>query len=77
MREPESGVLIGVNMSRVKRRKPRPQPPWYYWYDTDGCWDCPNRNGCSGCKRLKTYIHEQQRTKRKVARDEKRLLDNS
>ena len=75
--EPEFGVLIGANMSRVKRRKPRPQPPRYYWYDTDGCWDCPNRNGCSGCKRLKQYIAEGKgRNKRKVLRDEKRSLDN-
>ena len=64
-------------MSKRKKRKPRPQPPRYYWYDTDNCWCCKNLNNCSGCKRLKTYIHEQQRTKRKVAREEKRLLDNS
>ena len=70
------GVLIGVNMSRAKR-KPRPSPPNYFWYDTDGCWFCDKRNGCSGCKVLKTYIHEKQLTKRKVARDEKRYLDNS
>ena len=63
-------------MPKKKWRKPRPQPPNYYWYDTDGCWGCPDRNGCSGCKRLKTYIHEQQRTKRKVKRELKRMFDN-
>lgn len=72
------GALIGVNMSRVKRRKQRPQPPWYYWYDTDGCWFCDHRSGCSGCKVLKRYIAEGKgRNKRKIARDEKRFLENS
>ena len=73
-----SGVLIVANMSRVKNRKPRPQPPKYYWYDTDGCWCCKNRNGCAGCKFLKRYIAEGKgRNKRKIVRDEKRFLDNS
>ena len=72
------GVLTVANMSRVKNRKPRPQPPRYYWYDTDGCWCCKNRNGCAGCKFLKRYIAEGKgRNKRKIVRDEKRFLDNS
>lgn len=72
------GALIVVNMSRVKRRKMRPQPPRYFWPDTDGCWMCENRNGCSGCKFLKRYIAEgKDRNKRKILRDEKKLLDNS
>ena len=41
-----------------KLRKPRPQPPKYYWYDTDNCWRCKNKNTCSGCKFLKRYIAE-------------------
>ena len=41
---------------RNKRRKPRPQPPKYYWWDTDNCWCCKNRNGCSGCRFLVKYI---------------------
>lgn len=58
------------------RRKKRPQPPWYFYYDTDGCWWCDKRGkACGGCKVLKRYIAEHERTKRKVQRDEKRLLD--
>ena len=62
-------------MSKNKKRKPRPQPPRYYWYDTDNCWNCSNKNGCSGCKRLKTYIHEKQRSKKNF-QDKKYFLDN-
>ena len=62
-------------MSKKKLRKQRPQPPRYFWLDTDNCWDCPNRNGCSGCKKLKTYIHEKQLIKRKIVRNEKRFFD--
>lgn len=43
---------------RKKIRKKRPQPPKYFWYDTDNCYACKNRNNCSGCKFLKEYIHE-------------------
>ena len=39
----------------VKKRKPRPQPPKYYWWDTDNCYFCKNRNGCSGCRILVKY----------------------
>ena len=38
-----------------ENRKPRPQPPRWYWLSTDDCWDCKNRRGCNGCKRLKIY----------------------
>lgn len=49
------------------RRKKRPQPPWYFYYDTDGCWWCDKRGkACGGCKVLKRYIAEHERTKRKV-----------
>ncbi len=41
-----------------KKRKKRPEPPRYYDYDTDNCWCCDHRSGCSGCKRLKRYIHD-------------------
>ena len=43
-------------MSKIKYRKARPQPPRYYWWDTDCCWACKDRNNCNGCKRLKQYI---------------------
>ena len=39
-----------------KMRKPHPQPPKYYWLDSDNCWDCKNRNNCGNCKRLKDYV---------------------
>ena len=65
-------------MAKRKHRKMRPQPPRYFWPDTDGCWMCENRNGCSGCKFLKRYVAEgKSRNKRKIQRDEKRFLDNS
>ena len=43
-------------MAKVKRRKPRPQPPKYYWWDTDNCYACKDRNNCSGCRFLKNYV---------------------
>lgn len=40
------------------RRKMRPQPPRWYWDDTDGCWMCHNRNNCGGCHWLKQMDKE-------------------
>ena len=37
---------------KKKRRKMRPQPPWYFSFDTDNCYRCKNRNDCGGCKFL-------------------------
>lgn len=34
-------------------RKPRPSQPKWFWYATDGCWACKNRNNCNQCKMLK------------------------
>lgn len=48
-----------------KIRKMRPEPPKYYYWDTDNCWFCKNRNGCSGCKVLKQYIAEHKKRNRK------------
>lgn len=44
-----------------KRRKMRPQPPWYFYPDTDNCYRCKHRNGCGGCKFLKKYIATKQK----------------
>ena len=44
-----------------KYRKARPQPPWWYWPDSDGCYACKNRNNCNGCKRLKRVTAEQKK----------------
>ena len=54
-----------------KIRKMRPEPPKYYYYDTDNCWFCKNRNGCSGCKVLKQYIAEHKK------RNKKHFFDNN
>jgi len=37
------------------KRKPRPSPPNWYWWDSDNCWDCKNRNNCNSCKRMKIF----------------------
>ena len=50
------------------KRKVRPQPPWHFWYDVDGCWFCKKKNACGNCKVAKQYIAEKQNTKRKVER---------
>lgn len=41
-------------------RKPRPSPPHWHWWDSDGCWWCKNRNNCNQCKTLKRVRAEQQ-----------------
>lgn len=40
---------------KYKKRKP-PSMAYYSWLDTDGCWWCNNKNGCTGCKDCKRYI---------------------
>ena len=50
---------------KYKIRKQRPQPPQWFWADTDNCWACKNRNGCGGCKFLKRYMYgTKQKTRR-------------
>lgn len=49
-----------------KKRKPRPQPPHWVWWDLDGCSGCKHKNGCSGCSVLKSYVADQkEKNKRK------------
>lgn len=57
-------------MSR-KIRKPRPQPPKWAWYDLDGCWFCKNKNNCSNCKIMKSYVVKQ---RKKLERKEKKKM---
>ena len=57
-----------------KQRKPRPQPPRWAWWDLDGYWFCDHRNGCSGCKVMKSYVAEQ---KKKQDRKSKKNFDFS
>ena len=54
-------------MSKQKFRKATPQPPHYFWLDSDGCWDCNcKHHGCRGCKRLKEQkAYDQEKRKRK------------
>lgn len=58
----------------MSKRKVRPQPPRYAWWDLDGCWFCKNRNACGGCKVMKRYVADQ---KEKVKRKEKNKFDFS
>lgn len=52
------------------KRKPRPQPPKWFWIDSDNCWDCKCRNNCNQCKRLKTQrVKEKQKYERKYRLD--------
>jgi len=52
-------------MSR-KQRKPRPEPPHWYWLDSDNCWNCKNRNNCNGCKILKQLSAQLKKKNRKI-----------
>lgn len=46
-------------------RKPRPSPPRWWWFDTDGCWFCNNRRNCGSCKHLKRQkVKEEEKRKR-------------
>ena len=58
------------------RRKKRPEPPKYFWYDVDGCWFCKKKNACGVCKVLKEYIADKQTSPKKSRREIKRFLDN-
>lgn len=64
-------------MSKQKFRKPTPQPPNYYWLDSDGCWDCNcNHNGCRNCKRLKEQkVYDRDRRERKEKQNLKKQID--
>lgn len=55
-------------MGKIKMRKPTPQPPHWFWADSDNCWDCNcNHNGCRGCKRLKAQkVIDQKKQKKKL-----------
>jgi len=39
----------------MKKRKPIPSPPKWFYLETDNCWFCKNRNNCHNCKVLKEY----------------------
>ena len=59
-----------VCMSKPKKRKMCPQPPWWWTLDNDNCWFCKNRNNCGSCKLLK-----EQRTIERKKRGE--IYENS
>lgn len=58
-------------MSKVKHRKPKPQPPKWFWPDTDNCWDCYDRNHCNSCKRLKKIKKYDRAREKRVFRKNK------
>lgn len=58
-------------MSKMKNRKPTPQPPRWFWLENDGCWFCKNRNGCRNCKILKK---QKAAEKNKLNKKEKRKI---
>lgn len=51
------------------KHKPRPQPPRWYWWDSDNCWNCKNRNNCNQCKRLKLFKRKFEIQKRRKKYD--------
>lgn len=38
-----------------RKRKPKPEPPKWFFYDNDNCWFCSNRNNCGSCHLLKEF----------------------
>lgn len=52
---------------KIKYRKAKPQPPKWYWFDSDNCYQCKNRNNCSGkgCKFLKKVVAIQNNKKKR------------
>lgn len=51
-------IMVVSYLMKCKKRKERPQPPKWYWIDSDNCYACKNRNNCNGCKRLKELSYE-------------------
>ena len=46
-------------------RKPSPQPPNWFWLETDGCWNCNcDHHGCNNCKRLKEIDVSEKKNKK-------------
>lgn len=45
------------------KRKPRPQPPKWYWWINDGCCGCKHPNNCNQCKALKSQRDDERRKK--------------
>ena len=50
---------------KLKKRKLRPNPPDWFWWETDNCWRCKHRGGCNGCKILKLAGKKQKTNVRK------------
>ena len=56
-----------------KIRKIRPNPPYWAWYELDGCWFCHKQNACGGCKVMKRLVAQQ---KEKQRNKNKYKIDN-
>lgn len=52
------------------KRKPRPEQPAWFWFDSDNCWCCKNRNNCGQCKRLKQNARIPVKDKRALIKDD-------
>lgn len=65
---------------KKKFRKPKPSPPHWYWWDSDNCWCCKNKNNCDGkgCKRLKEIRakENERRRKKEISRRYKEQFDD-
>jgi len=51
------------------QRKPRPSPPRWYWWDSDNCWACKNRNNCNQCKTLKKLSVEVRKRRERIEKN--------
>ena len=46
-------------------RKPKPQPPKWFWLDIDGCWDCNCGNNCKRLKEMRKIERDRRERKEK------------
>lgn len=62
------------------KRKPRPSPPLWYFWDNDCCWFCDQRNkrqACGGCSVIKHDMKGVPRfAKHRDLRNKEREKDN-
>lgn len=55
---------------KIKYRKKKPSSPKWMASDTDNCWRCKRKSGCSNCKFLKQYIKENQTLSRRLQKQQ-------
>lgn len=59
---------------KKKYRKAKPQPAYYYWLETDGCWDCNRKTQCGSCKRLKEQVAYEKEKRKRIEKQKLRGL---